>query len=85
MELASFSEHYCSSDFQGCGKHVHCAYTVAGASPTGVRGGQDHRTFENRGVRPPRNLDISVSFLLKRIFCIFQHFHNRVAEIREET
>ena len=52
----------------------------------GGRGGHDPRIFENRGIDLRRNLDISVSFFLKRIiFCIFQHFQIKVAEIRGET
>ena len=39
---------------------------TAGASPTEGRGGQDPRTFENRGRRPPaRNMDIFVTFFLE--------------------
>ena len=34
----------------------------AGASPTGSRRGHEPCTFENRGGRPPRHLDISVTF-----------------------
>ena len=47
--------------------------------------GQDPRTFENRGSRP-HFLYFSI-FSLKRIFCfcIFQHFENKVAEIRVQT
>ena len=41
-------------------------HEVAGASLTGEgRGGQDPRTFENRGGRLPINLDISVTFDLE--------------------
>ena len=53
------------------------------ASPTGVR---NSTLLKNRRRRHPRNLDISVSFFLKRInFCIFQYFQNKVAQIQGET
>ena len=56
---------------------------LSGASP---KGGQDPRTFENRGGRPPINLNIAVSFFLKRIdYCIFQNCKIKEAEIRVET
>ena len=49
-------------------------------------GGRDPHSLEIGGGRPPRNYDISVTFLLTGIkIRIFQHFQNKVAEIREET
>ena len=57
-----------------------------GASPRGGGGGHDPRTFENRGGRPPQKFgNFSNCFLEMFIFSIFQHFQNKVAEIRGET
>ena len=69
MRSARMTPHY----------YLTLTHVKAGASPTGGRGGHDPRTFENRGGRPPRNLDNAVTFFLKSSFLLYlSTFQNKV-------